>query len=109
MLPEKLGPELQRHNNQRERDYMAENNSTIRKISPILITIIIFVVTIAIAWGSVLTTVQKIDLQVILLNEKKLDKEVYDECVRGIRRDILEIKAGQQRTNDKLDRILEKL
>jgi len=88
---------------------MAENNGTIRKISPILITIIIFVVTIAIAWGSVLTTVQKIDLQVILLNEKKLDKEVYDECVRGIRRDILEIKAGQQRTNDKLDRILEKL
>jgi len=100
--------ELQRHNNQRERDYMAENNGIIRKIS-LSITIIVFVVTIAIAWGSVLTTVQKMDSQVVLLNEKKVDKEVYDECVRGIRRDILEIKAGQQRTSDKLDRILEKL
>ena len=100
--------ELQRHNNQRERDYMAENNGIIRKIS-LSIMIIVFVVTIAIAWGSVLTTVQKMDSQVVLLNEKKVDKEVYDECVRGIRRDILEIKAGQQRTSDKLDRILEKL
>ena len=88
---------------------MVQENSGLAKKASLALTVIVIVITIAVAWGSVLTTVQKIDSQVAQLDKRKVDKEVYDECVRGLRSDIGDIKAEQQRTNMKLDRIIEKL
>ena len=83
-------------------------NGTFKKVS-LVIALITFAVSIAVAWGSWRTTVQKLDAQVVRLDEQKVDQAVFDECVEGIRRDIGEIKAGQIRTDTKLDKILEKL
>jgi len=86
----------------------ANGNGTLKRIS-IAITVVVLVVGIAVVWGARQATIERNEEQIKRLDEKKLDKEVFDERSKGMDRSINEIKAGQVRMNDKLDKVLEKL
>ena len=83
------------------KESISNGNGTLKKIS-MIITLAVLIVGVAVAWGTLRTMVDKTDTQVTRLEEKKLDKEVYYN-------DIRDIKDNQIRTNEKLDKVLEKL
>ena len=87
---------------------MAKSNSTVKKTTQV-IALILIIIGGAITYGVLTKTVSQVEKTV----ETKVDQDVFDECMKGVEReigharsDISLIRAEQRKQADTLTQIL---